>query len=90
VGFQWDAGKAAANIAKHGVSFADAVDVFFDQRAVIREDPHPVEERQVALGMDTLGRILVVAYCWRGDDVRIISARKANRAERSDYEQEKW
>ena len=74
-------------MAKHGVSFPDATSVFLDERALMRDDPHAGEERYVALGMDVLGRILVVVYCWRTDDVRIISARKANRTERTYYEQ---
>ena len=77
-------------MAKHGVSFPDAVSVFFDERALTREDPDRAEERYVALGMDGLGRILVVVYCWRADDVRIISARRANATERSHYEGGQW
>ncbi len=57
-----------------------------DEMARTLHDAHQTEERYVILGMDALGRTLVVAYTWRGDDVRIISARKANRSERRQYE----
>ncbi len=83
---EWDPGKAAANLEKHGIDFADAVTVLSDEMALTLGDAHPTEERYVTLGMDALGRVLVVAYTWRGDDVRIISARKANRSERRQYE----
>ena len=49
-------------------------------------DDHPEEDRWVTLGMDALGRILVVVYTWREDEPRLISARKATRAERRQYE----
>ena len=83
---EWDPGKAAVNLEKHGIDFADAVIVLSDEMALTLRDAHPAEERYVTLGMDSLGRVLVVAYSWRGDDVRIISARKANRSERRQYE----
>ena len=83
---QWDDDKAAANVEKHGVDFADAVSVLSDELALTAVDADRTEERYVALGMDAFGRILVVAYTWREDDFRIISARKANRSEARQYE----
>ena len=83
---QWDAEKAAANLRKHGVDFADAETALRDEMAMTVADDDPMEERFVTLGMDALGRLLVVVYEWREDDVRLISARKATRAERTQYE----
>jgi uncharacterized DUF497 family protein len=85
VPFEWHDGKAAANLVKHGVDFADAVVVFFDPRAITLPDDDHDEERAVTLGMDVLGRLLSVAYTWRDDTVRIISARKATRTEERQY-----
>jgi uncharacterized DUF497 family protein len=87
VDFEWDPAKAAANRRKHGVSFADAVGVFEDDRALTLEDQHPEEERWVTIGRDPLGRVLVVSYCWRENRIRLISARKAARREVRSYEE---
>lgn len=86
VEFEWDSQKAASNLSKHGVRFAEAVTVLEDQAALSMVDDNSQEERFVALGMDSLGRILVVICATRGDRIRIISARKATRRERSQYE----
>jgi uncharacterized protein len=83
--FEWDATKAAANCLKHRISFADAVAVFGDEQALSMVDEHTFEERYVAIGVDAFGRVLVVAYCWRGERIRLISARKATRRERRHY-----
>lgn len=83
---QWDAEKAAANLQKHEVDFADAATVLEDEAALTVPDDGPDEDRSVTLGMDALGRLLVVVYTWRGDEPRLISARKANRSERRQYE----
>jgi hypothetical protein len=88
VSYQWDPTKARTNLARHGVDFADAVGVFEDPRAVTLDDPHPVEDRYVTVGLDFLGRILVVAWTWRNEEVRLISARRATRKESRDYEEE--
>jgi uncharacterized protein len=84
--FEWDVAKATSNLRKHGIDFADAVGVFHDPLALSRSDEAVDEERFVAVGADYLGRVLVVAYTLRGNDVRIISARAATRAERRTYE----
>lgn len=83
--FEWDGTKAASNRRKHGVDFADAVLVLFDERAVTISEQHKDEERFVTVGADALGRVLVVVYCWRGKTVRLISARKATERERREY-----
>lgn len=81
-----DPDKARANVRKHKIEFADAVAVFADEMAITMEDERPEEDRFVTIGMDMLGRILVVVFTWRGDDIRIISARKATPNERRQYE----
>jgi uncharacterized protein len=88
VGFDWDPAKARANLAKHKIRFADAIAVLEDERAVTIRDPDSdEEERWITLGSDTLGRILAVVYTWRGEDIRLISARRATRNERKQYEE---
>ncbi len=87
VGYEWDPKKAQSNLDKHGVSFADAVAVLEDELALTIPDDDPGEERFVTVGMDALGQVLVVVYTWRQDSVRIISARKATRSERRQYEE---
>ncbi len=84
--YQWDTDKAASNLRKHRIDFADAVSVFMDDYAVTIVDEHPDEERFVTIGMDLLGRVLVVVYTFREQDIRIISARKATARERKQYE----
>jgi uncharacterized protein len=87
VGLEWDERKARANLRQHKVDFADAATVFEDDRAVTVAEDDPEEERYVTLGMDALGRVLVVVYAMRGERIRIISARRATRHEREEYEQ---
>jgi len=86
--FEWDEEKNRANQRKHGVSFEEAQTVFYDDRARLIEDPDEEEDRFVLLGMSAGLRTLVVCHCFREDDktIRIISARKAHREERRDYE----
>lgn len=83
---RWDAEKASSNLRKHGVDFADAETALRDELAMTMPDRDAEDERFVTLGMDALGRLLVVVYEWRKDEVRMISARKATRAERRQYE----
>jgi uncharacterized protein len=89
VEFEWDPEKAASNFRKHGVRFAEAVTIFDDSALLTMADEHPDEERFVALGVGSSGRILVVLYTLRGERIRIISVRKATRAERQQYEKGK-
>ena len=86
--FEWDKSKARQNESKHGVSFADTFAVFEDPSALTLDQLVSGEERQVTIGMDAFGRILVVVYTWRGDNIRIISVRKAVRSEVRQYESE--
>jgi hypothetical protein len=83
---EWDRDKAEANRSKHGVDFADAATVLTDDHALTRRDEDPDDERFVTMGMDALGRVLVVVFAWRGDEIRLISARRANASERRQYE----
>ncbi len=83
---EWDARKAESSLRKHRVDFADATTALHDERAITIADTDSDEQRFVTLAADALGRILVVVYTWRGDTVRLISARKATRQERSQYE----
>jgi len=89
--FEWDARKAAVNRRKHGIDFADAVAVFEDERALtVQDEISAVDEaRMLTLGRDTRGRMLVVAYTWRGDRIRVISARKATPSERRQHRRKK-
>ena len=82
----WDPEKASVNRDRHGIDFADAVTALSDELALSRPDDDPEEERFVVLGLDALGRLLVVVYTWRDDEVRLISARKATPSERKQYE----
>ena len=84
---EWDANKAASNLRNHGVDFADAASVLLDDMALtILDDSVDEDARFVTLGMDALGRLLVVVYTWREDTLRLISARPATTGERRRYE----
>ena len=85
--YEWDPNKAIANIEKHGIDFADAVTVFDDGHAITIDDPDYDEQRFVTIAMDAFGQILVVVYTWRGNIIRLISARKATKRERKQYEE---
>jgi uncharacterized DUF497 family protein len=89
--FEWDPQKAAENFAKHQVRFAEAVPVFEDDYAIVITDDEsdPDEARFVAIGTGAVARILVVIFCYRGDDIRIISARFATVDERRQYEEQR-
>jgi uncharacterized DUF497 family protein len=83
---EWDPEKAAENLEKHGIDFADAAMVLSDEMALTIRDDHSTEERHETRGIDALGRILTVVYTWREDRVRLISARRASRSEQRRYE----
>jgi uncharacterized protein len=88
VSYEWDPAKARANFAKHGVRFADAVTVLEDDLALTMRDPSSdEEERWITLGRNALGRVIVVVYTWRGENLRMISARHATAREKSQYEE---
>jgi uncharacterized DUF497 family protein len=83
----WDPAKAKSNFEKHGIAFSDAEPVLFDPYAITIEDEREDDEQRfVALGLDALGRILVVVYTYREQAVRLISVRSATRGERRAYE----
>ena len=85
--FEWDLKKANANQDKHGVSFEDASTAFRDPLSLTITDPlhSDDEERLVLIGMSH-NHLLVVVHTERGDNIRIISARKATKKERNHYE----
>ena len=87
--FEWDEQKAKSNLRKHGVTFDEATTVFYDFAMKLRLDfAHSDDEpRYLALGISYRGRLLLVSHCYRGADVvRLISARKANKAELKIYQ----
>ena len=88
--FEWDAPKSTANLRKHGVSFEDAASVFGDPLALTFADPdHSIREaRFVTIGQSYRDLLLVVAHVERGQAIRIISARKTTKHERTIYEQD--
>src|ERR1041385_8745591 len=82
VSYEWDPKKAASNLRKHGIDFADAVTALEDDQALTLDDDYPQEQRLTTLGIDALGRVLVVVYTFRGEHIRLISARDATPRER--------
>ena len=91
VRFEWDPNQAARNIEKHGVSFEEAKTVFYDEIAILFDDPdHSIdEERFLTIGFSQTTRLLIVSHCIReeGDVIRIISSRKATTRETEKYEE---
>jgi hypothetical protein len=87
--FEWDEEKAAANFAKHGVSFEEAKTVFDDPLYVDFYDPdHSFDEhRYIIIGESQQRQLLIVSYTERDDIVRLISAREVTRSERETYEE---
>lgn len=89
VTFEWDPRKATANHAKHGTTFEEAVTVFTNPLARIFDDPghSKRERREIIVGESIKRRLVLVCFVERGDCIRIVSARKATRRERKDYEE---
>jgi len=89
LGFEWDPAKNRANKRKHGVSFEEALTAFRDENAKQYFDPDHSEDedRFILLGMSFKLRVVVVCHCFRERNlvIRIISARKANKAEEQTY-----
>jgi uncharacterized DUF497 family protein len=88
---EWDAAKARTNLRKHGVSFEEAETAFSDDYALVLPDPDHSsvdEERLLLIGISAALRVLVVVPCERadGDIIRLISARRATRSERAQYD----
>jgi uncharacterized DUF497 family protein len=89
--FEWNPAKAAVNLRTHRVSFSEAVTVLEDEFGLTREDPDAVEEQRfVTLGLSNGGNLLVVVYAYREVDIiRVISAWKANKRQRTLYEKDR-
>ena len=80
--------KNKTNRLKHRVELTEVEGVFYDDHAITIEDKDHTEERFVTLGIDGFGRLLVVAYHYRNEDIRVISARPAEPHERRAYEED--
>ena len=87
VEFEWDANKAASNLEKHGVTFQEAAEVFFDPFYQSGDASVSDEQRDFMMGYSLSQRLLIVVYTERGEKTRIVSARLATRAERKLYEE---
>ena len=87
--FDWDENKSRINLEKHGITFEEASTVFFDDRAILFDDPeHSIDEdRFLLLGMSETAKVCIVCHCYRESDtvIRIISARQATRKEEERY-----
>lgn len=87
--FDWDENKNAINIIRHGIDFEEASTVFFDERAIMFDDPEHSEdeERFLLLGMSEEANLCIVCHCYRESDtvIRLISARKATKKEGERY-----
>ena len=86
--FEWDISKAKTNVVKHDISFEEAATVFGDEQSLTIDDiTHSViEKRKVTMGRSAKNHLLVVVHTERGEHIRIISARKASKKERLQYE----
>ena len=87
--FEWDPVKAELNLKEHGVSFDEATTIFRDTLSITISDPDhsDYEDRFIDIGMSHRMQLLVVSYTERKDKIRIISARRATRTERKNYEE---
>ncbi len=88
--FEWDENKSKLNLKKHGIDFEEGKTVFNDLFAITIDDPDhsDLEERYIDIGISSKGRILVVWYTERNENIRLIGCRKANRVEREQYDEE--
>jgi len=88
--FKWDSTKASSNEKKHGVSFQEAATAFMDPFSLTIHDPdHSDEEdRFILMGRTFRDRDVVIVHTYRDDQIRIISARRANRREKDQYEKQ--
>lgn len=89
--FEWDDNKEVQNIVKHGITFKEASTVFYDEEALLSDDPDHSndEDRFIILGMSSRANVLIVCHCYRENDekIRIISARKATKTEQKQYQE---
>lgn len=84
---EWDKAKAKLNAAKHDIRLSEVEPVLYDPLAITTEDiTADGEHRFITVGADMFGRVLTVVYTWRGDTIRLISARKATNREKRSYE----
>lgn len=87
--FEWDPNKNEINKQKHKISFEEAQTVFYDEYAILFDDPDhsDAEDRFIILGLSQRENLCIVSHCYRGEDeiIRIISARKATKAETNFY-----
>jgi len=84
---EWDNAKAKINKAKHHIRLSEVEPVLYDPMGVTVEDITADGEcRFITIGSDMFGRVLAVVYTWRGDNIRLISARKATDKEKRKYE----
>lgn len=87
--FEWDTVKNRTNTSKHGISFEEAKTVFYDENALLIDDPDHSdnEDRFILLGFSVSLKLLIVCHCYRHENniIRIISARKATNTESKDY-----
>ena len=90
--FEWDEVKNQTNIRKHGISFEEAATVFYDNDAIVFDDPdHSIlENRFLILGVSLQKRLCIVSHCYRDSDdkIRIISARQAEKDEKVVYNEQ--
>ena len=86
--FEWDDEKAKSNLKKHGVSFEEGATIFNDPKIATIADPDHSEneERFVSIGISVIKRLLTVIHTYRTERIRLISARKATKAEKKNYE----
>ena len=86
--FQWDEEKAKSNLKKHGVSFEEGATIFNDPTiaTILDPDHSKDEERFISIGMSVIRRLLTAIHTYRKDRLRLISARKATKAEKKNYE----
>ena len=86
--FQWDEEKAKSNLKKHGVSFEEGATIFNDPMiaTILDPDHSKDEERFISIGMSVIRRLLTAIHTYRKDRLRLISARKATKAEKKNYE----
>ena len=88
--FEFDPDKSAENFRKHGIAFSEVEPAFYDYHAQTIEDPDAQgEQRFITLAMDGQGRLLVICFTERGENIRVISARKASPAEAKTYDEKR-
>lgn len=87
---EFDPDKSAENLRKHGIAFSEVEPAFYDEHAQTIEDPDAQgEQRLITLAMDEQGRLLVICFTERGENIRVISARKASAAEAKAYDEKR-